>query len=179
MEGKEKKIMKKLIFIDNDLNDKAKINLDTACRQLRYNGNLEIERNQLELVSEFHKVSSNMEDVLFSTDNALITWSMFTDNHFGSYDQLCDFMVMAGLSGVKGKIFIDTASYLKDTLERAIEHYNQSVYIIRCIENNFIIHYDEDEEKFFRLRFGLPGATDDFLFNENVDLNELLTTPSV
>lgn len=73
---------------------------------------------------------------------------------------------------LKGKVFIDTATYLANTLERAIEHYNQSVYIIRCIENNFIIHYDEDIEQFKRLRFDINSDT--FLRNEDIDLQSII-----
>jgi len=165
--------MKQLIFIDNDLPEKADVNLTTAYHMLKYYGGLELKSEQIELVAEFHTIGSKMEDKLFDINNAIITWSMFTDNHFGSYDQLCEFMVFAGLSDVKGKIFIDTATYLKETLSRAIEHYTQSVYIIKCIENNFIIHYDEDKEKFFRLRFNMQ--VDDFLDNEEIDLIQLLS----
>lgn len=165
--------MKTLIFIDNDLEEKAKDNLAMACRTINYNSNYEIKRDEVKLISEFHKVEKQLEDKMFDTENVIITWSMFTENHFGSYDQICDFMVMAGLSEVKNKIYINTSTYLKETLTRAIEHYNQSVYIIRCIENNFIIHYDEDEEKFFRLRFNMHN--DDFLTSEGIDLNELLS----
>jgi len=147
--------------------------MDTARRQLNYNGGLDLNRDQIKLVSEFHKISSAIEDKLFDTDNVIITWSMFTENHFGSYDQICDFMVMAGLSGVNNKIYINTSTYLKETLTRALEHYHQAVYIIRCIENNFIVHYDEDEETFFRLRFDVQN--DKFLINESVDLNILLS----
>lgn len=164
--------MKKLIFIDNDLPDKAKQNLDTAYRTLKYQGEINIKREDLTLVANFHRVQSQLEDQMFDTNNVIITWSMFTDNHFGSYDQLCAFMVMAGLIELKDKIFIDTATYLRDTLERAIEHYNQAVYIIRCIENNYIIHYNEDDRKFYRLRFDVNS--DDFLKNEDVNLSELL-----
>lgn len=80
--------------------------------------------------------------------------------------------IKGGLTELKGKIFIDTATYLRDTLERAIEHYPQSVYIMRCIENNYIIHYDEDIETFKRLRVDINSA--DFLQNEDIDLVTLL-----
>lgn len=164
--------MKQLIFIDNDLEEKAGNNLATACRTIRFNSNYAIKREDVKLIPEFHKIEKQFEDKMFDVENVIITWSMFTDNHFSSYGQICDFMVMAGLSEVKNKIYINTSTYLKEALTRAIEHYNESVYIIRCIENNYIIHYDEDEEKFFRLRFNLHN--DDFLNNEGIDLNQLL-----
>lgn len=165
--------MKTIIFIDNDLEEKAKDNLATACRMIKYNGRFNIRRDNVKLIHEFHKVQNQFEDKLFDPSNIIVSWSMFTDNHFGSYSQLCDFMVMAGLMQLEGKIYINTSSYLKETLTRAIEHYNQSVYIIRCIESNLIIHYDEDEEKFFRLRVNIHN--DDFLSNEGIDLNQLLS----
>jgi hypothetical protein len=164
--------MKKLIFIDNDHQEKAQQNKMNAYHKLKYTGNLEIKIDDILLVCDFHKKESKFEDELFNINNVIITWSMFTENHFGSYDKLCNFLVMAGLQEIKGKIFIDTATYLADTLERAIEHYNQSVYIIRCIENNFIIHYDEDIEQFKRLRFDMNA--DSFLRNEDVDITALI-----
>ncbi len=164
--------MKKIIFIDNDSGDKAKSNMSGALRSLKYNGGCDIDRSKVTLIHEFHKVEKELEDKMLDTDNVIITWSMFTENHHSSYDQLCDMMVRAGLMEVKGKVFIDTATYLKDALTRAIEHYPQAVYIARCIENNFIIHYDEDEQKYYRLRFNVHN--DDFLSNEGVDLTKLI-----
>lgn len=164
--------MKRLIFIDNEFQDKASDNLDFAYRNLKHIGAVDLKRDEITLVSEFHHKESEFEDSLFDTDNVIITWSMFTDNHYGSYDQVCGFMVHAGLAEIKGKIYINTSSYLRETMERAIEHYNQSVYILRCIENNYIIHYDEHETKFVRLRVDLNSS--DFLKGEDINLSELL-----
>lgn len=164
--------MKTLIFIDNDLPEKANENLGHAYRSLKYNGGMKIQSSDITLISEFHKAKSKLEDKMFDISNVIITWSMFTENHFDSYGQLCDFMVIAGMQELKDKVYIDTAKYLADTLERAIEHYNQSVYIIRCIENNYIIHYNEDDGKFYRLRFDINSNS--FLKNEIVNISELI-----
>lgn len=161
--------MKKLIFIDNEQGERASENMRIAQRRLAIQGKCDRDIvNGIELLPDFHKVDGQS---LVDSDAIIITCSMFTENHFGSYDQLNNLLVYTGLAELKGKVFIDTATYLKATLERIIENEAQSVYVIRAIENNLIIHYDEDESKFFRLRFNVN--IDGFLFNEDMDLNQL------
>jgi hypothetical protein len=164
---------KELIFIDNEREVEAIENKHIAQRRLAFHGGLSIDAlNTMQSIYNFHAVQNKVEEQMFDINNAVVTYSMFTENHFGSYDQLCDFMVIAGLQELKGKILINTSTYLRDALERAIEHYNQSVYIIRCIETNYIIHYDSDIEQFKRLRFDMN--VDGFLINEDIDLSTLL-----
>lgn len=164
--------MKTLIFIDNDLPKKADENRGHAYHMLKGYGNLKIKVTDLKLIPEFHKKESELQDQMLDNSNVVVTWSMFTENHFGSYDQLCDLMVMGGLTEMKDKIYINTSTYLKYALGRGMEHYNQGIYIAKCIQNNFIIHYDEKESAFFRLKIDLNS--DDFTTNETIDLNLLL-----
>lgn len=179
--GKTEKLeLKNLIFVDNDRMEKALETIAYVQGNLFHFGGVSEEVTaKIEILADFHFLDRDKQSaIMYSPDNVILTWSMFTTSHYNSLWKLSSFIMNAGISDITGKIYIDTANGLRKALSWIIKNPKQySHYFIRGLETNNIIGFDNKETKFFRYRF--DATNDDFLRNEDVDINSLLALNSL
>lgn len=171
--------MKKLIFVDNDRITESAEDLSNVESFLEIHGGLsELETSTIEIVSDFHNLTKEEAyKILFSPENCICTWSMYTANHYGSLQQLFSFLISAGRNRIENMIYLDTSGQIQKTLERNYEFSKTAenlLYLFQAIETNYIISTDISEGVCFRLRLDLKGMGMGIFKREEVNLNELL-----
>lgn len=166
--------MKKLIFIDNDIEKCALEDVDYVKDKLEHWANLPQEFvNTITITPNFHTL--NPEDrmaLLFNPGNCICTWSMYTANHYGSLYQMLYLLSAAARNEVKGIIYIDGSGCLPKKLSAELQETKNVFDVLNAIETNFIISFDEGEV--FRLRVDLKGRYENPFRKEKVNLKELL-----
>jgi hypothetical protein len=171
--------MKKLIFIDNDNLGKAKEDVDDVKIKLELYGILKEEYVEtISIISDFSRMDKDEAyKLLFSTDNCICSWSMYTANHYGSLYQLLNFLKAAGEYEIKNKVYIDCSGMLPKALEGELKNSKHAVAILNAIETNYIISFSHEREKPFRVRVDLKGFYENiFKFEDVNNLEELLNT---
>jgi len=168
--------MKRLIFIDNDRLEHSKDALDYIKDNLEYHASVPVDvLNTIETVADFHFVDKDEQyKMMYDENNIILTWSMFTSTHYNSLGKLNRFLMTAGMSDVKGHVYIDCASNLEKALTRIIENPDRYAhYFIRGLETNYIIGMNSKDTKFYRMRF--DATIDSFIRREDIDINSLLS----
>lgn len=168
--------MKKIIFIDNDLREKALEDVSTVKRRLKYQGKLtQQEVETVEVISDFNSVDiKKAKKIIFNPDNCICTWSMYTANHYGSLYQLLNFLVSAGKNSVKDIVYFDGSGNIHETLKREIHDEEDVFAILNAIETNNIITVSDSIEGLVRLRVKLNGYFEDPFYFEEIDMRKLL-----
>lgn len=112
--------MKKLLFIDNDFEERTKEDIDYVKAALQDNENITDEiLNNMESISNFHhKSKEEAFKILIDPQYIICTWSMYTWNHFGSLYQLTSFLSKVGRYEIKGLTYFDASGNLLKTLNR-------------------------------------------------------------
>lgn len=139
--------MKKLIFIDNDNEQKAKEDLAQIVDRLEYKFKVpDSIVNSIMVIPDFHKLSREDQfNVIFSNENICISYSMFTATHYGSLNQLYRFLAMAGRCQVKGITHIDCSRQMQPALKRNIMDVKvDPICILKGIENNNLITFSDN-----------------------------------
>lgn len=133
--------MKKLVFIDNDRSDEKNDSTKQAQRFARNNGMPYEAVDSMEAIYDFTTVDRDKQfDIMYSPENVIITWSMYTASHYGSLQQLKRFLVTAGSSDVTGKVYIDGSGEIVEALERLFREDEKGIYaMMNAIETNHII----------------------------------------
>lgn len=174
---------KKLIFIDNDFKERAEEDGRNAQMALHYGTNLPDDYvGTMEIIHEFKFMEDeDKAKLLFNPANAIVTYSMYTWNHYGSLYQLTGFLEKAGQMGIKGIVYIDTSGRIKEALTdelrfgHAVDLTDSEIAerdaIHTAVENNYIISFDEGDMESFRLRVNDEG--DDMFKEEETDLDAL------
>lgn len=167
--------MKKLIFIDNDLEKNALDDIDYAKDRLVYDGNLPTDYiNSIQLISEFGTLpKEKVYELLFNPENCICTFSMYTYNHYGSANQLFTLLNSAGRNEIKNITYIDTSGRIEKALTDMFRNdKGASFNMMNAIETNNIITINNG--KFYCLRIELKGIHENPFRYETIDLNELL-----
>jgi len=169
--------MKKLIFVDNDDNQRSKkdVEIFVTPSLMAYAGLDEEYSTNIEIISDLYKKEKNeLYDIFFSGKNAIITWSVYTATSFSnSKSQLFHFLRVAGNSNVKNIVYIDMSGMIKDMLIRSFigDSINFTFHILKGIETNYIITLIDG--RFCRIRLDL--TTDNNFVSLPINLAELLS----
>jgi len=147
--------MKKIVFVDNDSEgEKSKNELQSLRTKLSLFAGVPIEQlEQIERQPSFYFLSKKEAGrIILDPETVILTWSMYTANHYDSLYQMIDLLVMAGKQGIKGKVYLDGSAKLKSKLTAEWKYIKKDKkYIKLAIENNFIIDLDS-ENGFGRIR---------------------------
>lgn len=174
--------MKKLVFIDNDNEERANIDIDILKRNLRYAGKVpEDIIGSIDIVHSFaHENANEMYKLIFSGQVAVCTWSMYTVSHYNSASQFLRFLHTAATSEVKDIIYIDGSGMVSEFLNRRLkDDYKFAMHAMQAIEINYIITFDNKTQQMFRLRIDLKGQYKDIFRHEEVNLVALLNAEPV
>lgn len=172
--------MKKLIFIDNDGETRAKDDCDSFKSKLEVNSNLdESYISTIEIVHDFHRLSrEDAYKILFDKDSCVCSFSMYTVNHYGSYQQLAHFLSAAGRNEVRDMVYIDSSGHMVKALENFFSSSDKINFIpiLQAIETNNVltINYDLPGKALKRVRVDLKGIFESHFRYEDVDLKQLL-----
>jgi hypothetical protein len=168
--------MKKLIYIDNDNERRAKEDVDYVKNNLEYVGGLPAEQvEQMEIVSDFgHIGKEKVYELLFSKNNCICSWSMYTANHYGSLYQLISLLKAAGRNRIKDIVYVDGSGMLQKALERELPNIKEPYDLLNAIETNHIISFDLEADLCFRLRLEFKGVDESPFKRDRVSLLELL-----
>ena len=171
--------MKKLIFIDNDSQERAKEDVSNIQRKLELWGGLPSDYVEtVEIVSDFSNIpKEDAYKILYSKDNCVCSWSMYTANHYGSLYQLMYFLRSASVNEIKDLVYIDCSGMILKAIEGELRSERTDVlHILNAIETNNIISFDTDNDyKCYRLRVKLKGSDLSPFSKQNVDLVKLLS----
>ena len=174
--------MKKLVFIDNDGEERASMDIDMLKRNLRYAGKVPEEIiNSIDIIHSFaHANMDEMYKMIFSGQVAVCTWSMYTFVHYNSARQFLRFLHTAATSEVKDIVYIDGSGMVSEFLNRQLkDDYKFAMQAMQAIETNYIITFDNKTQQMFRLRIGLTGLYKDIFRHEEVDPMALLNMEPV
>lgn len=171
--------MKRLVFIDNDHEERTQEDSCYIKYPLEGSGLSSEYVDTLELISNFyHMEREDKLKILFDPETIICTWAMYTWNHFNSLGQLTTFLAGAGRNGIKDKIYCDASGEMMKALNREIMNLegNTLIPLLRAIETNYILTIDQDEDvfKFQRLRVNLQGDNYDYFKLEEINLPELV-----
>lgn len=168
--------MKKLIYIDNDDIKRAKEDVDNVKNNLELIGGLsEKQVEAMDIVSDFGKLEKDeIYKLLFSKENCICTWSMYTANHYGSLHQLIQLLKAAGRNRINGIVYIDGSGMLEKALERELPNIKEPFYLLNAIETNYIISFDLEADLCFRLRLEFKGVDESPFKRDSINLLELL-----
>ena len=172
--------MKQLIFIDNDHEKIAKEEADYAKDVLAEWANLPVELidNMIIIPNFYHMDKEKQYKLLFNPNNAIVTWSMYTPNNYGSLYQLVNFLDKAGVNEIKNMIYFDTSGNLTKYLK--IRDLDKRTFgVMKAIESNYIFSFDfnetENDKICFRVRINLTkGYYEKPFKKEYIDIVELL-----
>lgn len=159
--------MKKLVFIDND-EDKRDFRL--VCDILEDNS---IEAKFDSKIFNFHKL--NREEafkIVFNPENILVTWSMYTSDHFNSRGQFLNLLRAAARNGVSGLTYICTTGYVLESLNSEVRNDKNVVSLLCGIETNTILCKDK-EGVLKRVRVKIGNMCSDFFVLEDFDTSKL------
>lgn len=168
--------MKKLIFIDNDLQKRAEEDVDNVKNNLEYIAKIPVDVvNSMTIISNFsHTNIDEMYDKLFSGDYVICTWSMYTATHYNSIGQFLSFMNQAAICQIKDIIYIDGSGRIMKDLHSALDDdYEFAVNILQALETNYIISFEDNEV--FRVRLAMTGKYNNMFKKEPVNLLELIS----
>lgn len=168
--------MKKLIFIDNDGEKRATEDVDSAKSVLEHYGGIPSEQlDTMEIVPNFGSLPKDeIYKLLFSKDNCICSFSMYTYNHMGSLTQLTKLLTAAGRNHIEGMVYVDCSRMIEKTLERVIPTFEHAFDLLNAIETNNIISFDLDADLCFRLRVEFKGGHKSPFRREKINLLELL-----
>lgn len=170
-------MMKKLVFIDNDGQDRAEEDSRTIQRRLSCQTGLTDKFiDSMKVVADFRFMNRDKQfELLFNPENAIVTFSMYTATHYNSLGQIILFLNGAANSGLKDHVYIDGSGELPEALERALRNTNVAYGVMQAIENNYIIICDYDHpDDFYRLRIDLKGYWENPFRQESVKLKDIL-----
>lgn len=167
---------KKLIFIDNDDERRAVVDIEYVKDNLEYMAKLPVKYiNTIEIISDFHrKDKDEMMDMLYSGKYCICTWSMYTATHFGSLYQMVSFFSTAAVAQVKDIVYVDASGRLPEDLGRFLKagDTKKTLEILNAIEQNHIITFKDGE--CLRMRVELKGLYESPFKLEKVNLKKLL-----
>ena len=169
--------MKKLIFIDNDNKKTAKEDVDYVKNNLESIGGLPSSYvEKMRIVADFSKLEQEeMYKLIFSKDNCICSWSMYTANHYGSLFQLTSLLRSAGRNRITDIVYVDGSGELPKSLGGQLTGDRKDVFqILNAIETNYIISFDIHKNECFRLRVELKGVDKSPFKREKINLNNLL-----
>lgn len=169
--------MKKLIFIDNDIERLALEDVDYVKDRLELWGGLNDEEiNTIQVIPDFSRMDKDkMTKMLFDKNNCICTWSMYTSNHYSSLYQMLNFLASAGRNEVTDIVYFDGSGKIAKALEGEIRNEKVKVLaILNAIETNYIITTAEEHDKLVRLRVKLGGFYKDPFYFEEVDFKQLI-----
>lgn len=170
--------MRKLIFIDNDHQQRAEEEARSVQRKLSGFGNLP--REYLESMKVIHSIyfldKADLAKILFSPNQCICSFSMYTPNHYGSLYQLTEMLSKVGQTGIKDLFYIDCSGKMVEALEDELPIDKDKKNILSAFANNHIITLDRrtDDYKFVRLIAKSRKSKDSYFNIEDVDLCELL-----
>lgn len=144
---------KKIIFIDNDHSKYAEKDVDYVKNALEQYFNVSSEDvEKIEIVSDFGNLKrDDAYKLMFSGDNIIATWSMYTHTHANSLGQLITFLAAAGRNDIKDIIYIDASGEITRVITNVLRNNPTHVLdIIKAIENNYIMTFEDGVG--FRLR---------------------------
>jgi len=173
--------MKQLIFVDNESGENTAEEMRSAQRYLSLHDLDDSYLESMQSVENFSDLDRDIQlETIFNPNNAILSFSMFTANHYGSLYQLRDLLEAAGRYEVKGLIYISTSSKLQTALNDIFEmnKYNPTL-VMFAIENNYIIEKSDYDGKhngdLVRLRVNFAGTEiGKFIIEERIDLPNLL-----
>ena len=172
--------MKKLIFIDNDDEQRAKEDIKNFVTPfLIAYADIDAEQAEnIQIISDFYeKDRDEMYNLFYSGEYVIITWSVYTGGHHNSKGQLFRFLRTAGNAGVKNIIYVDMSGELTKTLQDL--RYSEQKYminIIKGVENNYI--FTCDSGSIHRLRFNFQHE-DLIVPDMSVKLKDLLNEEQI
>lgn len=165
--------MKKLIFIDNDNERLAQEDSDLVKDRLESAGLSENSVKSLQIISSFHNIEKDeMYKILFSKDNCICTWSMYTGSHFGSLFQMLGLLGAAGRNQIKDMIYLDCSGMIQEVLERNLRERKDVYAILNAIQTNYIITFKEGKP--VRLVVDLKGYLESPLKLKTINLSKLV-----
>lgn len=168
--------MKKLFYIDND--DVSRATKDAMIfvvpALMAYGGLDENYSKDIIVMPDFYRTEKDKAyDILFSKDNAILSWSVYTPTSFhDSKQQLLHFLRVAGSAHIKCATYIDVSGMIYDSLSKALifEDIKKLMDILIAIETNNIITLKDG--KFYRLNIEL--ASEEIVFLTLINLKNIL-----
>lgn len=167
--------MKKLIYIDNDRQEEAELDIDHVKDNLERAAKIPEEIiNSMTIISSFaHKDREEMYEMIFSGEYVICTWSMYTATHYNSIGQFLRFMNQAAICEIKDIVYIDGSGNLMKDLNRVLDNdCKNAINVLQALETNYIISFENNEV--FRLRLGMKGKYQNMFKKEKVDLLKLI-----
>jgi|GEM_PF-3136465 len=155
----------RVVFIDNDHKERAKEDCRHATQALYFG--LEDEPDVTpEIISDFrHLDREEKGKLIYDPEIIILTYSMYTWNHYNSLGQLYYFLVSCAKNEIKGKLYINTSSYTVRAIEdilRSDKYENQYAVLCTLATNYIITTIDSDTDMgFYRLVPDLKGYWDD------------------
>lgn len=169
--------MKNLIFIDNDNKELAEEDVDYVKDNLESIAGIPSSYvNKMKIVSDFSKLEKEeVYKLIFSKDNCICSWSMYTASHYGSLFQLTNFLESAGRNRITDILYVDGSGHLSGALENSLRGATKNIFkILNAIETNFIISFDTRNKECFRVRVELKGVDKTPFKREKINLYNLL-----
>lgn len=144
--------MKKIIFIDNEIDNESSVSqFRTFQRHLNSEGLSDETVKSIERIHSFaHLTDDELEKLtrkMFSGEYIISTYSMYTENHYGSYYQLRDFLIKSAEEDIKEIIYIDGSGYVLEALEQ-MKGEPDFYKIMVAVERNYIISFDNDTDDY-------------------------------
>lgn len=134
--------MGKITFIDNDSDSKTEVDINFSIDFLRYACKIpDIFITEIERISNFSSIEeARQKELIFDSQNIILTWSMYSKNHFRSLEQLRLFLVMAGRHCIKNKVYIDSSGELmngiREILSSEMKYFEE---IQSTMDQNYLI----------------------------------------
>ena len=171
--------MKNLIFIDNDNQDRAREDVDYVKNNLELCAKIPSNIvDKIEIISDFRNLEKDdIYKLLFSKDNVICTYSMYTANHYGSLFQLTSLLRAASTNQIKDIIYVDGSGMLVEQLSRELRNDRKdTMHILNAIETNYIISFDLESTELacHRIRVDLKGYYETPFKQEKINLLDLI-----
>lgn len=172
--------MRKLIFIDNDLEERAK----EQCRsiQRKLSAFCDIPRDLLEKMeivhSIYHMDKGELAKLIFSPNQCICSFSMYTWNHYGSLYQLTEMLERAGELGLKDLMYVDCSGNMIDALNKELPEMfaKDRKKILSAFKDNYIIAYvvdDDNSDNTSFKRVQVLKKTEDYNYFQTTPVNVL------
>lgn len=138
--------MRNVIFIDNDLQERAEEDVDYVKDILERNNFTHDEINNINIISSFSQQDSDeIMKLIFHEKPIICTFSMYTANNYGSLYQLFRFLSTAGNYNIKDVTYIDCSGMIVKALRQIDTATKRPIDVLMAIEKNIILSPDDNQ----------------------------------
>lgn len=173
--------MKKILFIESDKGEHTKEALDSALVRIEAYSQVNMDNAQLEIMDGIYWMEEkDVKDKIWNAIEegiVIMSYSMYTTTHLGSFYTLVKLLSFVGRNHVKNATYISTSSNLKKALEqfmRQADNYKTDMVLslMAAVNDNNIISFDSDKGDFCKLT--IVPSNDESVLSEPINIASYL-----